>query len=153
MSTNAVKKGPSQLTNQDFAEVLEALRGTGQPGEGFERRQSTRVAVQTAVFVAPVVNGRPGNVRTLLTRDLSLVGIGLIQSTPVNESEAFILKLPKLSKKPVFVLIKAMQCRLLADSMYAIGAKFVSVVNLPPEDAERFERPDAESRVRASVLT
>jgi hypothetical protein len=142
-----------QLTNQDFAEVIEAMRGSGQPGEGFERRQSTRVTVQTAVFAAPVVGGRPGNVRTLLTRDLSLMGIGLMQATPVAETEAFIVKLPKVTKKPVFVLIKPVQCRLLAESIYAIGAQFVSVVNLPPQDAERFERPDTESRLRASVLT
>jgi hypothetical protein len=142
-----------QLTNQDFAEVLEALRGGNQSGEGFERRQSTRVAVQTAVFAAPLVAGRPGNVRTMLTRDLSLMGMGLMQSTPVSENDAFIVKLPKLSKKPVFVLVKPVQCRLLAESIYAIGAQFVSVVNLPPQDAERFERPDAVNRLRASVLT
>ncbi len=142
-----------QLTNQDFAEVIEAMRGSGQPSEGFERRQTTRVSVQTAVFAAPVVNGRPGNVRTMLTRDLSLMGVGLMQATPVGENEAFIVKLPKLSKRPVFVLVKPVQCRLLAESIYAIGAQFVSIVNLQPADAERFERPDAVSRLRASVLT
>ena len=142
-----------QLTNQDFAEIVESLRGSGVPSDGYERRQATRVSVQTAVFAAPLVGGRPGSVRTMLTRDLSLTGVGLIQSTPVSENEAMIVKLPKVSKRPVFVLVKPVQCRLLAESIYAIGAQFVSVVNLPPQDAERFERPDAVNRLRASVLT
>src|SRR3954447_2675897 len=98
MATQAVQKGPMQLTNQDFAEVVEALRGSGQ-SEGSERRQSTRVSIQTAVFAAPLVGGRPGNVRTMLTRDVSLTGIGLVQSVPVSETDTFIVKLPKSSKK------------------------------------------------------
>jgi hypothetical protein len=151
MSTTA-PKGPIQLTNQDLAEVLEALRESGPPSEGFERRQSTRVMVQTAVFAAPVIAGKPGPVRTLLTRDMSLMGIGLIQSTPIGEHEALILKLPKAHKKPIFVLARPVQCRQLAESIYAIGAQFVSVVQLNPSDTERFERLDAESRLRASVL-
>ena len=142
-----------QLNNQDFAEVLEALRGSGATSEGYERRQSTRVSVQTAVYVAPLVGGRPGPVKSLLTRDLSLMGMGLLQATPIGENEVFIAKLPKLTKKPVFVLVKPVQCRLLAESIYAVGAQFVSVVNLQPQDAERFDRPDAVSRLRASVLT
>jgi hypothetical protein len=153
MSTPAAQKGPIQLTNQDFAEVLEALRGNGVSAEAYERRQATRVSVQTAIFAAPLLNGRPGQVRTLLTRDLSLMGVGLLQATPVGENELFIVKLPKLTKKPVFMLTKPVQCRLLAESIYAIGAQFVSIVNIASQDAERFDRPDSVDRLKAAMLT
>lgn len=153
MSTHAAQKGPIQLTNQDFAEVLEALRGSGTSSEAFERRQATRVTVQTQIFVAPLISGRPGQIRTMLTRDLSLMGVGLLQGRPVAENELFIVKLPKLTKKPVFMLTKPVQCRLLAENIYAIGAQFVSIVNIAPLDAERFDRPDSVDRLKAAMLT
>lgn len=152
MST-AAQKGPIQLTNQDFAEVLEALRDSGQMSDANERRAATRVTVQTAIFAAPLVGGRPGEVRTMLTRDLSLMGVGLLHGRPVQENELYIVKLPKLTKKPVFMLTKPVQCRLLADGIYAIGAQFVSVVNIAAHDAARFERPDSVERLKAAMLT
>lgn len=142
-----------QLTSQDFAEVLGHLRAAGVPADGFERRQATRVSIQSPVYVAPVISGRPGPVRMVLTRDLSCMGIGLMQTWTVTEDQTFIVKLPKQVKRPLFVMAKPMQCRLMAENIYAVGGEFMSLVNLDPVDAARFETPVSIDRIRSTVLT
>ena len=145
-----------QLLAQDYAEVVAALKALND-NKGSERRTAARMDVQAKIEIHPYVDGKVGPAFTCLTRDVSFRGIGLFQSKPAPRGSQFVVVLPKQLGKPLPMLCMVMYSRPLADSLYNVGAAFVSTFSfekpaaLPPSPATA--AADAElNRIRQSIL-
>lgn len=127
--------GPGvHLPSQQFAEVVEALRAGAAGGRGHERRQATRIDVRTAIHVAHYRNGVPTDDTIVMTHDISIGGIGLIQARPAEPQEMILVRLPRLNRPPLVMLGKTMFCRCLADSIYNVGVVFLRQIDLQSAD-------------------
>jgi hypothetical protein len=118
----------TQIKSQHLAEVLAVLLAPKLPGAGAEKRRATRIAVEAAVTVWPVVNGGPGTPLTVLSRDISYSGVGFMIGQPTKLGDQYILKLPRAKGDPILVLCQVTFARLLADNIYTVGATFVSIL-------------------------
>lgn len=134
------------LSAQHFAEVVEALRRGGSAGSGHERRQITRIEAQTQLQIARYANGASAEEITVLTRDVSIGGIGLLQSSPMKSGEQIVVRLPRIDRQPLFVLSKITHCRQMADGIYGIGVQFNRLLNPDPAQQKAIDQ------IRQSIL-
>jgi hypothetical protein len=118
----------TQIKSQQLAEVLAVLLEPKLPGAGAEKRRATRIAVEAPVSIWPVVNGSPGTATTVLTRDISYSGVGLLLVRAVKSGDQFILKLPRAKADPMLVLCEVTFVKILAESLYGVGAQFVTIL-------------------------
>jgi hypothetical protein len=124
-----IRWDPVQLPAQQLAEIIQCLKGGAGPSAGAEKRQSSRLEIQANVVVAPLTGpGKIGKPLNTLTRDISFTGIGLLNTIPMEKETLFVIRFPRLNKASLLVLAKVMHCRQLADSLYAIGAEYVEVM-------------------------
>lgn len=121
------------LPPQHFAEVLSALRAEAASG-AHERRQVTRIEVQAPVKVARYDAGVISDERTVLTRDLSIGGLGMLFDVQLPVGQELIVRLARVARKPPLVILcRVTHCRQLADSMFGVGILFHHLLD---EDAE-----------------
>lgn len=111
------------LTPQQLAEAIEYLRAHGLTG-GSEKRRTTRMQVQAKIEAVRISKGRVIQKFTLLTRDISLMGLGLIQGIKVDPDDELIVTLPRLKGPPLYVSLTVRHCRDLADNLYSVGTEF-----------------------------
>ena len=142
-----------KLTPQHLAEVVNALQSSAASGKGSEKRRAARMEVQGNVVIAPLSkDGTVGKSFTAITRDISFVGVGLLQSKPLEQGQKVVLRLPRGTKPALFMLCNVMHVRPLADGLYVIGIEFVSVAGMK-EDALLSPVADTEmQRVRQVIL-
>ena len=116
-----------KLPLRDFADVIAALKGPAENLSASEKRRSARMTVFAKLNVFLVDDK---NVRTFsaLTRDISLTGVGLLQSTALSAGQLVILALPR-AQSPLFVVSTAMHCRPLADGLLAVGMEYVEMAS------------------------
>ena len=65
---------------------------------------------------------------SVLTRDISLEGIGLLAAVPIAKGEQFIALFPRSETETVFVLCETMYVAVVADGMFTLGCRFVKVL-------------------------
>ena len=89
---------------------------------------------------------------TLLTRDISLMGLGLIQGVKVNPDEELVVTLPRMKGPPFFVSITVRHCRDLADNLYSVGTEFNKEV--PPDFIQSLQSQSSyeQQRLQQSIL-
>jgi hypothetical protein len=115
-----------QLLAQEYAEVVAALQAATD-GKGHERRTAARMEVQAQVKVTPFRDGEAGKSFTVLTRDLSFRGVGLLQGRQSARGSQFVIHLPRREgEAPLGMMCTVMFCRELADGLFNIGASFNS---------------------------
>jgi len=98
-------------------------------------------------------DGAVGRKYSVLTRDISQAGIGLLQSIALQQGQEFVLSLPRQHGKPhLFFVTVVMHCRPLADGLYGLGCEFVR--QAPEEMAQKLMREETSeyARIRNSVL-
>lgn len=134
------------LSTQHFAEVVDALRMGAVTTAAHERRQVTRIEVQCPLQIAQYANGGSADERDVLTRDISIGGIGLMQSIPMEASEQIVVRLPRREKPPMFVLAQVAYCHRLAEGIYGIGARFGRLLNADTTSASTIDQ------IRQSIL-
>jgi hypothetical protein len=135
-----------KLLLQDYALIVEALRvpATG-AGGGAEKRGSPRLVVAAKLKLTLLENGKPGRTLTALTRDISVTGLGLIQSVRMDAGATFVIALPRSGNKPpMHVMCVVMHVQQLAEGVFGIGAEYVEKVE--PEMVTEMDR------LRAAVL-
>jgi hypothetical protein len=142
-----------KLTPQHLAEVVNALQSCADLGKGSEKRRAARMEVQGNVVVAPLSKeGTVGKSFTAITRDISFVGVGLLQSRPLETGQKVLVRLPRGTKPALFMVCVVMHVRPLADGLYVIGIEFVSVAGVK-EDALLGPIADTEmQRVRQVIV-
>lgn len=116
-----------KLTAQHLAEVVSAMSAGPSKGAGAEKRRAARMDVQSTVVIAPLnVDGSLGKPFTAVTRNISFVGAGLLQSKSLIEGHQVVIRLPRGgTKPPMFVRSNVMHVRPLADGLYVVGIEFV----------------------------
>ena len=117
-----------ELSVDDFSKLVQNLRG--QPPAEHDRRKATRYEMQATVTVAPVADGRVGTAFNDLTRDISVTGLGLLQSVPVAREQDLLVRLPRADgKRPWYIVCRVMHCRPVAHGLFGIGMEFKQFVN------------------------
>jgi hypothetical protein len=112
-----------QLAAQHLAEIVETVKKMEAADSGSEKRRSARFAVIARVEVMHTASRR---VYVALTRDLSLEGVGLLQSWPMAKGDEFSISLPRGKGAYVVAQCKVAHARELADGIWGIGAIFVN---------------------------
>jgi hypothetical protein len=142
-----------QLAVQDYAAIIASLKEGAQAGGHHEKRRATRMELQSKVVVAPVNNGVIGTAFCDLTRDISLTGMGLLQSVAMNRDQHLVVRLPRGAKKALFVLCVVMHCRALADGLFGVGIEFVELMSAVDEEKVLPRTNVSElDRIRGSIL-
>ena len=92
------------------------------------------VALKGDGFTARVKVGDPqtGREFVAITRDLSVGGLGLIQSVMAVSGELFDVTLPRARETPLKVRCRVTYASQWADGVWAVGAQFVSLVTPKP---------------------
>ena len=126
---------PMKLSPQHLAEVVSAMSAGPSNTAGAEKRRAARMDVQGTVVVAPLnVDGSLGKPFTAVTRNISFVGVGLLQSKPLIEGQQVVLRLPRGgTKQPMFVRCHVMHVRPLADGLYVVGVEFIETSDVKEE--------------------
>jgi hypothetical protein len=140
------------LSPQHLSECIEYLRQNGLSG-GSEKRRSTRMQVQAKILAGRITEGRVVQSFSSLTRDISMMGLGLIQGIRVNAGSELIVCLPRLKGDPVYMKVAIRHCRDLADNLYSVGTEFAGQVS--PDTAKMLEDlgKAEQQRVSASILS
>jgi len=139
------------LSNQQFEEVLGVLR-TRVPPSGSEKRRTSRMELNSQLIIMPIRDGNCPEQVSVLARDISMEGLGLLTSIPLRKGQQFVALLPRTNTETIFVISQAMYCGVVANGMFTIGCRFLKV--LPAKSAEVLQRinPKEVQRVRDSVL-
>jgi hypothetical protein len=110
------------------------------------------MTVSAKINVHLIEHGKVGRCFSVLTRDISINGTGLLQSVALPANAEVILALPR-SSQPLFVRSIATHCRLLADGLFTVGMQFVRVVDAAAAQ-ELIDRDTQErARVQRSILS
>src|SRR5215469_6015612 len=122
------------LSSQQFAEVVNYLRSRAGLSLGSEKRRTTRMELRAKIVVAPVIDGRCPRRVNVLTRDISIEGIGLLTAVAIKDNHQFVAFLPRSDSTTVFVLTRVLHCAVVADGLFSLGCQFDKV--LTPQAAE-----------------
>jgi hypothetical protein len=143
-----------RLAVQDFALIIEALRGPGSAGGGgSEKRKAVRMTVTTKLEVhLSRDDNRTFKSFSVLSRDVSLTGVGLMQSVGLPKEAKFVLTLPRAGRAALHVVCKVMYTQMLADGLFGIGAEYEEMAS--DEIVKLIEGDDQEQtrRVREAML-
>src|SRR5687768_15343859 len=82
-----------KLSSQQYASVVTTLK-LARGATGSERRQFTRISIQTKLELISLVGNLPKRRYTALSRDISVNGIGFMQFAPMTIGEQFIVCIP-----------------------------------------------------------
>lgn len=110
-----------QISAQHLAEIVDAARKS--ESGGADKRRYVRQSVVARVEVLALATG---TTYQALTRDLSVEGVGLMQSVPMARGEQLAVSLPRAKGKPLLAQCTVLHARELAEGIWGIGAAFVS---------------------------
>jgi hypothetical protein len=114
-----------RLSSPEFGRLVEAFQTLDQAAssDSSDKRQATRMAIQTQFKVAPAQGNMISGTYSVLSRDLSICGIGFFQSTSALIGERFLASLP-YGKESLVIHCRVMFCRTLAQGLFGVGAQF-----------------------------
>lgn len=137
------------LSLRDFTEIVSILR----PGErgASEQRRASRTTVCARLSTHLLEGNRILRSYSLLTRDISLSGIGVFQAMALPAKSELLLELPRAAGS---MLIRAMvmHCRPMADNIFAVGITFTETASAELIDALAKSRLAPEERIRNAIL-
>jgi hypothetical protein len=114
-------QGPNmELPEGQLRNLIESLTG---PSSQDERRAKRRTAVVTRATLR-IMDGASKRTFSVLTRDVSASGIGLITAAPVERGVHVLLELPHAGGTPLAVEGEIRYCRAIADGMWGVGVQF-----------------------------
>ena len=124
------------LADAQFEQITSALRG-GRPAPADpsalvprQRRREPRVGVDGQITLIPISDSLQIAPFDVPVRDLSPGGIGFLHTRRMSLDEQFVVLLPE-GRESVAVLCAVAHYQPLAESWFAIGARFVRVLRQP----------------------
>ena len=118
-----------QLPLRQFADIVETMKRSGTENAGTEQRRAARMPLSAKVQVHPVRDQYlDGDSFSAILRDISLTGVGLLQSKQMNVRDSVILALPS-STGLVYPQALVTHCQGLADGIYFLGLKFTQILD------------------------
>ena len=136
-----------QISAQHFAEVVESFKAIEASSNASDKRKFSRFAVVAKVSVLAHSTART---YAALTRDVSLEGLGLMQSMPMKQGEQFSVALSRLKGGPIIALCTVMHARELAEGIWGIGAHYVTAK--PQDAAVKPADPNEAKRISDKML-
>src|SRR3954465_14292508 len=104
-----------QIAAQHLGEIVEAINKMESGGAASEKRSFARFVVVTKVNVMAPSNGKT---YSALTRDLSMEGLGLMQSIPMARGEQIAVSLPRGKLGSLVAQCTVMHARELAEGIW-----------------------------------
>jgi hypothetical protein len=140
-----------KLPLRDFADVIAALRKASDKNSAAELRQAARMQVYAKVDIYLLTNGVPARSFSALTRDISLIGVGLLQSVALPLNQEVIIALPRPNGLfCVHAVVK--YCRALADGLLTAGIEYTKLADADMVAALMQQDTDNRARIAASVM-
>ena len=124
-----------QLSDALFEQITSTLAGgrvAGVPSvpADAQRRREPRVGVRTPVTIIPISDRLQSAPFEVPLRDLSSGGIGFVHTSRMSLDEQFVVLFPQ-ERESVAVLCQVAHYQPLAETAYAVGARFVRVLRQP----------------------
>jgi hypothetical protein len=110
-----------KLPLQEFADVLDGLQAIMSQSDS-ENRRASRMSVTARVQIHVNEAGRWQGYAAL-TKDVSISGMGLLQSRIISEGQEVVVQLPR-KKDPLYMGALVTHCQTLADGILAVGLQF-----------------------------
>ena len=140
------------LSTQQFASVINFLRANAGVSRGSEKRRATRMGLECKIKIAPVTDGRTGAPVTVLTRDLSMEGMGIMTAVALKQGQQFVALLPVSDSETLCVLTEVLHSFVVADGIYSLGCRFGQVLSKHATQQIHEGNPADAARVRDSIL-
>jgi hypothetical protein len=118
-----------QLQPELFTEVLSQMPSLLTKKELVEKRKAVRVPLEGKVSLWRVENGVSCGHRTVLSRDLSCTGIGVLGSQAMESGQQAVARLSRQGSKSLWILCRVVFSRQLADDIYGIGMELMNIVD------------------------
>lgn len=136
---------------QSFAQVVSALQRPPAMGNGQEKRQATRMNIETPVSVTLLAGGSGPRTIKAISRDISQSGIGLIMGSSVATGDRLVVHLPRKAQSAMLMLAVAKLCIELCDGVFKVGVEFTK--ELTSEELQNLRSSGEEmGRIQRSVL-
>lgn len=120
------------LSGDEFNEIMESLRSDIQGKRAFEKRGAPRVGLRSrGLIVAYEHEKLIGSPIPVWIRDLSITGIGLMHSRPLEPGAQFVAQFVRPTKPPLSVLYTVTHSKPLTRSIFSVGAKMEQVMEAP----------------------
>ncbi len=136
-----------QISAQHLAEIVDAARKS--EGGAADKRRYVRQPVVTRV---EIFSHGTGTTYAALTRDLSVEGLGLLQSLPMTRGEQFSVSLPRVKAKPLLAQCTVLHMREIAEGIFGIGAAFVSTKEQSSQGKADLNSKIEAQRISAKML-
>ena len=118
-----------ELTTPQFSELRACLTALEGQSRGGDKRRFNRLQVEGKVTLSdPIAN----NSYTALTRDLSIGGMGVIQSVRAARGQRLVATLPRSGNNALRVVCLVVEAQPLADGLYAVDLNFEGIAPNPP---------------------
>jgi len=116
-----------KLPLREYGDVVTALKGADSKASTAEKRNAARITVSSKITVHLLGSAKVERSFTAFTRDISLTGIGLMQSVALSAKQRVIVILPRPNVAPLYVISTVAVCRPLADGLLAVGLEFSEI--------------------------
>jgi PilZ domain len=117
-----------QFPLKEFSSVVNALRDPSTSIGAPEKRRTSRMSVSHRLNLHVLESGAVRKSYTVLARDISLTGLGVLQGFELLVDQEVMLELPRHHEPTLLVRARVMNCRALADGIMAVGFEFLAVV-------------------------
>jgi hypothetical protein len=141
------------LSTQQFGLVVNYLRASGGVATGSEKRRATRMELKAKINVAPITNAVTGSRVSVLTRDISIEGVGLTTGVPMRQAQKFIALLPTSEDDTLFVLCEVLHAVVVADGIFNLGCRFNQVLSKQTAQQLQDRNQTDVARIRDSILS
>lgn len=120
----------SSLPAEQFREIIRSLRSDGQGRRSLEKRTGPRVGLRARLSIRLHRGGVLNKNSTLVwLRDLSVEGIGLVHTQPLEDGDEFIAEFPLRNQQNLNVLYRAVHCKMLSKNLFCVGARLVRMLD------------------------
>jgi hypothetical protein len=110
------------------------------------------MTVTARVTLHLVDNNRVVRSFSAITRDISITGMGLLQSVALSMNQNVVLALPRPHSPPLFVVSTVVACRPLADGLVTVGLEFAEMASKETVDILMDDGSREKARIQESVL-
>jgi len=141
-----------RLGIQQFSAVVTEFQVREAKAAGSEKRSVTRIAIHAPIEAA-VYDGMFSRLFTMLCRDISLEGIGLMTGVAFQSGQNLVAKLLTCHGPPIYVLCAVMHCRVMAENIFVLGCRFASMLNEQQVRDLENHGEDQMRRARQSILS
>jgi hypothetical protein len=136
-----------ELTAQQFAEMVNHLKGPSRFGGPQDQRRAPRVERQARLTITPVDGVQPPTPVDVEIKNISSRGLGFVHTRKLKLHSQFLVKLPRQGGDPVEILCTVVHCNPAGQKCYAVGAEFTCLSPTPGQTD-----PATSDRIRSSIL-